>query len=207
MKRATSFGVIALGAALTVACGNNRTAANNNDTGANAPAAAEFRNDNGNVPRPVDVEGCLTASGGQFVLTALQNAAPAGSQASGGNSAAAGSAQRPGGQSPVPTTETYQLVSAGDNDLQKYVGQQVRVTGEADPARVADVRELTPATPAQPERGQPGSVGTTGNAAGNTNSGPKVTTESTTHFEYRKLRVSAVTPAGGACPAAPAQSR
>ena len=202
MRRTTSYGALALCAALTVACGSNRTAENNDNTGSKAPAAASFKDNAKNRPAPVDVRGCLTASGDRYVLTALQNAAGApGTTASGANSP---NTQSSAGTASVPTTETYQLISAGDNDLQKYVNQQVRVTGEADPARVADVRELTPAAPAG--QTQQGSVGTAGNQT-NSAEGPKVRTEETTHFEVRKLRVSAITAAGGSCPAAQPQSR
>jgi hypothetical protein len=167
---------MALCTALTIACGNNRTAQNNNNTGANAPAAAALADNAKDRPAPVDVQGCLTASGDRFVLTTLKSEA-------------------------APTTETYQLISAGTADLAKYVGQQVRVTGEADPARVADVRELTPAAPASQ------SVGTSGNTAAGDANGPKVRTEENTHFEVRQLRVSSVTGAGGSCPATQNQGR
>ena len=176
MKRATSFGVMALCAAMTIACGNNRTAQNNDNTGANASAAAALKDNAKDRPAPVDVQGCLTASGDRFVLTTLHSES-------------------------APTTETYQLIAAGTDDLRKYVGQEVRVTGEADRARVADVRELTPAAP--PQQG----VGTSGNAAPPDANGPKVTTESNTHFEVRRLRVSSVTAAGGACPTTQGQAR
>lgn len=176
MRRATTFGVTALCAALTVACGSNRTAENNNNTGANAPAASVLKDNAKNRPAPVDVQGCLTGANDRYVLTTLQSETS-------------------------PTTESYQLIATATNDLQKYVGQQVRVTGEADPARVADVRELTPAVPA----GQ--GVGTSGNTPAADANGPKVRTEENTHFEVHKLRVSSVTAAGGNCPAAPNPAR
>ena len=201
MRRVTSFAALALCAALTVACGSNRTAENNNNAGTNAAAAAAFKDNAKNRPAPVDVQGCLTASGDQFVLTALQNAAAPANPAAGGNNAAAQNAPRVSGQAAVPTTETYQLIATAGNDLQKYVGQQVRVTVEADVARVADVRELTPAVPAQQ------SVATSGSTAAPDANGPKVRTEEDTHFEVRKLRVSSITAAGGACPATQGSAR
>jgi hypothetical protein len=204
MRRATSFGVLAMCAALTVACGSNRTAENNNNTGANAPAAATLKDNAKDRPAPVDVQGCLTASGDRFVLTSLQAAegAPAGQAAANGSHTAPAPNTTANGTAAVPTTETYQLVATADNDLKQYVGKQVRVTGEADPPKVAEVRELTPAAPANGAT-QQGSVGTTGNDANRAAGAnePKVSTAETTHFEVRKLRVSAVTPSGGDCPA------
>jgi hypothetical protein len=181
------LGVWATCAALTVACGGGRTADNNSNTTTNTSAAEALRGNASERPAPVDVSGCLTASGDRFVLTSLQTAAPRGDATRGADAAA----------SAVPTTETYQLIAANTDDLRKYVGQQVRVSGEADPARVAQVRELSPATPAQPQ----GTSGTQANAQ------PSVRTEESTRIEARKLRVSSVTAAGGACPTAPAQSR
>lgn len=180
MKRATTLTALAC-AALTVACGSNRTAQNNENTGANAPAATAFHDNNKDRPAPADVRGCLTGSGDRYVLTSLVHTEPTQKNATTDQPSTAA----------VPTTETYQLVDTATTDLAKYVGQEVRVTGEADPAKVADVRELAPAQPLQQ------SVGT----AGATSSPPKVRIEEDTHFEYRKLRVSSVTPVGGACPA------
>ena len=181
MKRTTSLGAWMLCAALTVACGSNRSTQTNASSGT---AAAPLANAAKTRPQPVDVRGCLTASGDRFVLTTLRDTDAAKEPTS---SATA-----------VPTTETYQLVSASEADLQKYVGQEVRVAGEADAARVADVRELTPAVPA--DRNAQHGVGTSGRDG--TNGGtPTVKTEEDTHFEVRKLRVSSVTPTGGACPA------
>src|SRR5688572_16919089 len=75
--------------------------------------------------------GCLTASGNSYVLTSLE----------------------PGDR---PATELYQLV--GDAaELQEHVGREVLVTGEADPARIAQVRETGPAAPV-------GTAGSSGDA-------------------------------------------
>src|SRR5690242_10917748 len=121
MTRASIFGICSVCAVLATACGGKQAAQANNDTGANAPAAKAFRDHASDRPQPVDVRGCLTASGDQFVLTELQDASAA----------------------PKPTTETFLLTNAAVQkvDLRRYVGQQVEVAGEADPARVADVRE------------------------------------------------------------------
>jgi hypothetical protein len=192
MRRVSVFGVWAACAALTVACGTNQTAENNENTGAKAPAAAEFRGNASDRPAPVDVSGCITASGDQYVLTSLENAAAAPGVTRNENGAADRNAASNAGAAAQPTTETYQLVGGNADDLRKYVGRQVRVTGEADPARVAEVREATPATPA---------IGTSGQPQDNANGAAKVTTEEKTRFEMRKLRVSSVTGAGGECPA------
>jgi hypothetical protein len=115
-------------------------------------------------PAAVTEMGCLTARGDQFVLTDLE---------------------RGEGEA---TTETFQLVG-NDDELRQHVGKQVRVTGEADPPRVAVVQESTPPQPeARPQ-------GTTGAAD------PKVRTQSETRVEARKLKVSSVQPTGASCAA------
>src|ERR1051325_4329457 len=169
MTRLMLFGVWTATAALTVACGSDRTARNNTTAGATAPPAAEFRGKASDPPTPVDVSGCLTASGDRFELTRLETPAAAGTPS-------------------VPTTDAYQLVGGSPADLHKYVGQQVHVTGEADPPRVAEVHESTPP------------VGTSGANERSAATQPKVSTEETTHLELRTLRVSSITAAGGPCP-------
>jgi hypothetical protein len=73
------------------------------------------------------------------------------------------------------------------------VGKQVRVNGEAEPARVAEVRESTPATPAAP-------AGTAGQQS--TTNQPVVSTETKTRLETRRMSVTSVTATGDECPAA-----
>jgi hypothetical protein len=87
------------------------------------------------------------------------------------------------------TTETFQLIGS-DDELRQHVGKQVRVIGEAEASRVAVVQESTPppATDAKPQ-------GTTGGAD------PKVSTQSETRVETRKLTVSSVQPTGASCAA------
>ena len=75
-------------------------------------------------PAPIAETGCLTASGDQFVLTALETSGPEGST----------------------QTETYQLVGEED-ELRSFVGQAVHVTGRARVPEVAEVREVSPASP------------------------------------------------------------
>jgi len=106
--------------------------------------------------------GCLTATGDRFVLTSLE------------------SGER-------PATELYQLVGMSD-ELRENVGREVLVTGEAQPAGIAEVRETTPATP----------VATSGVSEGGP---PQVRTESQVRLETREMRVLTVTPTGDDCPA------
>ena len=108
--------------------------------------------------------GCLTQSGDKFVLTDLE--------------------RREGGAA----TETFQLIGDTDN-LRKYVGQQVRVSGEAEPAKVAVVKE-SPPPPADPPL-----AGTSGSGE------PKVSTETETRVEARRLTVSAIESTGSSCAA------
>ena len=112
----------------------------------------------------VSETGCLIASGDRFVLAALET----------------------GGR---PSTELYQLMGA-DDDLRKNVGREVRVTGLAEPASVAEVREISPATP----------VATSGSADNGTQ--PQVRTEAETRLETRTLRVQSVTATGNECSSA-----
>lgn len=114
---------------------------------------------------PIIETGCLTASGDRFVLTALEAANGAG----------------------LPQTELYQLIGQEDQ-LRPHVGKAVRVTGEAPPARVAELREMSPAQP-------PETRGTAGDNEA------RVQTESQTRIETRQLRVQSVTPTGDECPA------
>jgi hypothetical protein len=75
---------------------------------------------------------------------------------------------------------------------------EVRVAGEADPPKVADVRDAP--TPA---------VGTSGGDVGSPatpGTEPRVKTQETMRFAVRNLKVLSVTPTGDPCPAAPATS-
>jgi hypothetical protein len=126
------------------------------------PPEAE-RAEGAGTPEAVTVAGCLTEADGKFVLTQLE---PAGSG--------------------TPTTETYQVVNLEDQ-LRRHVGNRVRVYGQADAPRVADLRTVEPS-------GQPaGAQGTTGQA--------QVDTELRARVETRTLRISTVTSTGTACTA------
>ena len=73
---------------------------------------------------PVEVVGCLSASGDRFVLSHVDKE----------NS----------------KTVAYQLVNA-DDQLRPLVGREVRVTGEAPPTQKAETRAITPPAPAGAE--------------------------------------------------------
>jgi hypothetical protein len=114
----------------------------------------------------VSETGCLTASGDRFVLTALE---------AGGNS----------------STELYQLIGNTD-ELRQHVGREVRVTGDAEPSQVAELRDSAVSAPA-------------GTAGSGDNSAPadrdaQVRTETSTRLETRQLRVATVMPTGDDCP-------
>jgi hypothetical protein len=104
--------------------------------------------------------GCVTSSGNRYVLTSLD------------------SGDR-------PATELYELI--GVDDLRRHVGREVLVTGEAEPAGIAEVRETGATTP----------VGTTGSDEGSA----QVRTESQVRLETRRLRVVSMTPTGDECAA------
>jgi hypothetical protein len=171
-----SAAVVCVGVA--IACGGGSreaTAERENTTAANAPVETDEPTGR---PAPISVTGCLTAADGRYVLTELS-----------GDTKAPGSPAQ-------PTTETYQLTNA-DEELRPHVGKQVRVNGEAEPARVADVRESTPTTPAAP-------AGTAGQQS--TTNQPAVSTETRTRLETRTMSVTSVTPTGDDCPTGTAPS-
>lgn len=117
MKRTILMSICAGAVALTLGC-NRRDASQADKSNildlATHPAPA------GTIT-PVEVVGCLSASGDRFVLTHAdkENA----------------------------KTVAYQLVNA-DDQLRPLVGREVRVTGEAQPTQKADTRAVTPPQPA-----------------------------------------------------------
>ena len=182
MKRASAAGVFALCLGLTVACGGNKEEAEIAEREPEVSGRGEDR------PVPITETGCLTAAGDRFVLTALERGA-AGAQAQQGGGAANPTAAP--GQS---TTESYQLI--GDEEqLRQHVGKQVRVTGEAEPAKVAEVRESTPPSAAS------GATGTAGQAEPAKPGEPSVATATQTRLEVTQLRVQTITATGEACTA------
>jgi hypothetical protein len=126
-------------------------------------------------PKITIARGCLTGDGGQFVLTNLDQAAPA------------SSAEKPeSAGEPLATTESYRLVGMDDR-LRSFVGQRVEVTGDSQPEGVVDLVSATPA--AAPNSG---TTGTSGSDA-------KVSTASHARVEIHELRVNSVIPLGDKC--------
>jgi hypothetical protein len=154
------------------ACGGNdrnstQAETNSNNDTRSAGAAQEQTSEPSGKSVPLTVTGCLSSAEGRYVLTEL-----------------AGS-----GATAQAATETYQLTNA-DDELRQHVGKQVRVTGEAEPARIAEVRESTPPGSA--------SAGTAGRQGGGNDAA--VSTETRTRLEVRRMSVRTVSPANGECP-------
>jgi len=173
MRPFVRIGLPIASALVVVACGHAPAGAN--QTGAASGTAANDPLLNSDTrPQPTTATGCLTASGGRYVVTVLDQSTP------------------------VPTTTTYQLTSGATNDLQQNVNREVRVAGEADAPRVADVREAP--TPA---------VGTSGQDthASDQQPQPRVSTQESMRFVVRDLKVLSVTPTGDPCPAAATSSQ
>jgi len=135
-------------------------------------------------PQPVNETGCLTAAGDRFVLTALEPGAagPGAREGQGAGTTA----------DPQPTTVSYQLIGRNE-ELRKLVGRQVRVSGEAQPPKVAEVRESSPQ--AEP-RGTAGSSG-----ADARRQQPQVSSTTETRLEVTQLRVQSITATGKPCAA------
>jgi hypothetical protein len=164
MRQGKKFGAALTCALLIAACGDStrtRDQASEQSGQANNPLL------NSDVrPKPISTTGCLTAANGRYVITALDEAAN------------------------VPTTVTYQLAGGNESELQKQVNREVRVTGEVDPPKVADVRNI-----------EPPAVGTSGTPSDRVDRPePEVKTQEAVRFEVRSLKVSSVTPTGDDCP-------
>jgi hypothetical protein len=186
MKRASIAGVFALCVGLAVGCGGGK------DETEIAEREPEVTGRGDGRSASVTETGCLTAQGDQFVLTALESAADAGKPQQD-----AGKPEQ-GGASPTAsartTTESYQLIG-NEDELRKLVGRQVRVSGEADPPKVAEVRESTPPSAAS------GATGTAGQAEPAKPGEPQVATSTETRLEVTQLRVQSITATGEACAA------
>ena len=176
MRHLAGLGASAACALMLVACGGGDRAAEQTGQTANANAEADNPLLNSDVrPQTVNASGCLTSANGRYVVTALDEAGT------------------------VPTTVTYQLAGGDQADLQKHVNREVRIAGEADPAQVADVRDVgTPSVGTTGERSQPPATG-----AGQ----PEVKTQQSMRFEVRTVRVSSITATGNECPAGATQNR
>jgi hypothetical protein len=120
--------------------------------------------------------GCVTGSGGDFVLTDLEAAGEPGLETR-------------------PTTDAY-LLEGDDDELRDLVGQRVRVSGAADPAQVANVRVLRPMTRVRSDASQ-APLAPHGSQA--PQSGPKVGVEQQLRLTVRDLDVRAVNSTGERC--------
>jgi hypothetical protein len=129
-------------------------------------------------PGAVAEEGCITASGTQFVLTDLESGSPL-RRLDDRTEPSAG-----------PKTEAYLLVGA-ENKLQGLVGQHVRVTGEIEPTQSAELRELTPMMRVGSNR--PAST------TGDERPEPHVRSEERVSLEVHQMRVQSVEPTGDTC--------
>lgn len=163
MRHARTFGAPLTCALLIAACGGGSSQTRDQSGRANNPLL------NSDVrPKPILTTGCLTAANGRYVVTALDKDAT------------------------LPTTVTYQLTGGNESQLQKQVNREVRVTGEVDPPKVAEVRSID--APA---------VGTSGTGTPTDRVNrpqPTVKTQEAVRFEVRTLKVSSVTPTGEDCP-------
>jgi hypothetical protein len=170
MRHSAGIGASLACALIAVACGGGTRTADQSTNGNGAAADNPLLN-SAVRPEPITATGCLTASDGRYVVTSLDDAAA------------------------VPTTVTYQLNGGDKAALQNNVNREVRVAGEADPAKIANVREL----------GAP-AVGTSGRETETSSTQPKaeVTTQQAMRFEVRTLKVSSITPTGDPCEAAAA---
>ncbi len=185
MKRASIAGVFALSLGLTVACGGGK---DETEIAERDPAVADGR------PAAITETGCLTSQGDRFVLTALESAA-AGGAAKPAEGAKPEQGAPTGTAAAQPTTASYQLIG-NEDELRQLVGKQVRVSGEADPPKVAEVRESTPPTAAGS-----GATGTAGQAEPAKPGEPQVATSTQTRLEVTQLRVQSITATGEACTA------
>jgi hypothetical protein len=111
-----------LAAALTAACGNkaDQTAANPD----NRPVGTSGAASTGNEIKPIDVTGCLQKADRSYVLTEINKPNPN-----------AASTNKTGDGSVVEREQmhaaqhAYRLTAEKDDDLEKLVGKQVKVTG------------------------------------------------------------------------------
>jgi hypothetical protein len=123
-----------LAAALTAACGNKaeQTAANPD----NRPVGTSGLPSTGNVMKPIDVTGCLQKAGGSYMLTEISkpnpNAAPTNTK---GDGSLVEREQLHAAQ------HAYRLSADKDDDLEKLVGKQVKVSGTVTEASDLTARD------------------------------------------------------------------
>jgi hypothetical protein len=129
-------------------------------------------------PGAMAEEGCMTASGSQFVLTDLESGSPL---------RRFGDRTEP---SAGPTTEAYLLVGP-EHEFRRLVGQHVRVTGEIEPTQTAELRDLTPMVRVDPDR----PAATTGNERPQ----PHVRSEQRVSLRVHQMHVRSIKPTGDSC--------
>jgi len=138
------------------------------------------------LPEMLGVEGCVTASGNDLVLTRLTS--------SGGGPQTDQTDTRPSTGLPAAQATQMFTLKGMEDELRPHVGQQVRVRGEAQAPEVAVLRqhETSAPTGAAGAAQAPGAEGAAGVQ-------PQVTTMQKTRFESTELVVRAVTPLNRPC--------
>jgi hypothetical protein len=161
MKRATAISLCGVSVALIVACNRH-----DDQAGTSKKSIIDLATHTPAlvVPTPVVVTGCLMGAGTEFIIATPD-------------------------KSKEGSNIVYELTNAGDQ-LIVLVGQKVRVTGEAEPVQIAEVRELTPVAPA--------TAATSGKAPA------KVATVEDTKLHLQRMTVTSVAGTGDSCtPASP----
>lgn len=134
----------------------------------------------------INEEGCVTASGEEFILTDLHP----------GERREDIEHLLPDAPRPTPTTEAYLLIGK-DEELRPLVGQRVRVAGQVDAAQTAELRSISPMVRARPapQSGEPASEAapTSGDAT------PSVATQHQLRMEIHRLQLTSLSPTGDAC--------
>jgi hypothetical protein len=137
-----------LAAALTAACGNTagQTVANHPD---NRPVGTSGLASTGNLMKPIDVTGCLQKAGESYVLTEISKPNP---------NAAPTIKKRDGSlverEQLHAAQHVYRLAADKDDNLERLVGKQVKVSGT--------VTEASDLTARDDRRGNDLTVGTSG---------------------------------------------
>jgi hypothetical protein len=129
-------------------------------------------------PGAIAEEGCITASGSQFVLTDLESGSPL-RRFDDRTEPSAGA-----------KTEAYLLVG-GEDKLRGLVGKHVRIIGEIEPTQSAELREMTPMMLVDSDR----PAATTGDERPE----PQIRSEQRVSLEVHQMRVRSVKPTGDTC--------
>ncbi len=156
-----------LAAALTAACGNkaDQTAANPD----NRPVGTSGSASTGNAMKPIDVTGCLQKADGSYVLTEINQPNP--------NAA------------PTSKKGDYRLTAEKDDDLEKLVGKQVKVSGT--------LTEASDLTARDDRRANDLTVGTSGDQ--DTNHNRKADRALIRTGDLASVDVTSIEPTAGGC--------